>query len=209
MRRPEDKRSANLARGVTAAELRLSNPTAALEFLDALPKRLKNDRTLLLNRALALDALGQRPAAIDCLVRARDAGLDSAQRELHRLDAPAGLGRWTHHWFGAQARPGRRAGGTVLLFIAATGFGAPLFQWWLDGELDWYLLLLPSAVALVLLALPNMKSITGEAGPFKFEAEPQPATGGEAAAPAAPEGFSVPIGGTVTVTATEPKPVAA
>jgi tetratricopeptide (TPR) repeat protein len=206
---PEDKRSANLARGVTAAELRLSNPSAALEFLDALPRRLKDDRTLLLNRALALDALGQRPAAIDCLVRARDAGLYSAQRELHRLDAPAGLGRWTHHWFGAQARRGRRAGGTVLLLIAATGFAAPLFQWWLDGKLHWYLLLLPSAVALALLALPNMKSITAEAGPFKLEAEP--ATGGEAAAPAAPEGFTVPMLGaaTVTVTVTESKPVGA
>jgi tetratricopeptide (TPR) repeat protein len=203
---PEDKRSANLARGVTAAELWVSNPTAALEFLDALPRRLKDDRTLLLNRALALDALGQRPAAIDCLVRARDAGLYSAQRELHRLDAPAGLGRWTHHWFGAQARRGRRAGGTVLLLIAATGFAAPLFQWSLEGKLHWYLLLLPSAVALALLALPNMKSITAEAGPFKLEAEPQPATGREATAPGAPESFTVPTLGAVAVTATESKP---
>jgi tetratricopeptide (TPR) repeat protein len=200
-----DKRGANLARGIVAAELRLGNPTAALEFLDALPERLRNERTLIFNRALALDTLGQRPAAIACLVAARTAGLDRAQRELDRLDAPAGMGRWTHHWFGAQAMPRRRAGGVVLLAIAATGFAAPLFQWWLKKELDWYLLLLPSVVALALLVLPNMKSISVEAGSVKLEAEPLPATGREAAAPGAPESFVVPPLGPVTIATSGPR----
>jgi hypothetical protein len=96
-----------------------------------------------------------------------------------------------------------------LLLIAATGFAAPLFQWCLDGKLHWYLLLLPSAVALALLALPNMKSITAEVGPFKLETEPQPATGREATAPGAPESFTVPMLGAAAVTVSESKPVGA
>jgi tetratricopeptide (TPR) repeat protein len=204
----KEKRSANLARGVTAAELALNDPAAALKFLDELPSRLKDDRTLLFNRALALDALGRRPAAIACLVGAKNAGLDRAQQVLDRLDAPAGLGRWTHHWFGAQARGVRQAIGTVLLIIAATGLAAPLFQWWLHGKLDWYLLLLPSGVALVLLALPNMKSITVEAAGLTLSAEPLSATGRDAAVVTAPETFTIPMVPTMAVTASETKPAA-
>lgn len=190
----EDKRSANLARGVTAAELSPPrDPTAALNFLDALPQELKDDRTLLFNRALALNAMGKRSAAIGCLLKATDAGLDRAQEELDRLDAPAGLGRWTNYWFGAQARQPRRAGGKVLLVIAATGLAAPLFQWSVHGHLDWYLLLLPSAVAVVLFALPNMKSIGVEAAGLKLSAEPMSATGREAALATAPESFDAPM----------------
>jgi tetratricopeptide (TPR) repeat protein len=131
-----DERSANLARGITAAELRLTDPKAALEFLDALPAPLAGDRTLLFNHALALDALGKRRAAIGALVRARDAGLERAQQELDRLDAPAGLGRWTHYWFGAQARLARRAAGTVLAAVASIALTAPLLQWWFAKTLD-------------------------------------------------------------------------
>jgi tetratricopeptide (TPR) repeat protein len=174
-------------------------PKAALEFVDALPESLADERTLLFNRALALDALGRRRAAINTLVRARDAGLERAQQELDRLDAPAGLGRWTHHWFGGQARPGRRIAGSALLAAAATGLAAPLLQWWVHRTLDWYLLLLPSMVALVLLALPSMKSITVEAGKLKLTAEPLPATARETAAGPAPESFSVPILGSSAV----------
>jgi tetratricopeptide (TPR) repeat protein len=197
-----DKRSANLARGVTAAELRLNDPAAALAFLDALAANLKEDRTLLFNRALALDALGQRREAIGCLVRARKAGLDKAQEELARLDAPAGLARWTHHWFGAHAGGVRRAAGYTLLAIAALGLCAPLLQWWVSGKLDWYLLLLPSAVALALLALPNIKSIAFEGGGVKFSAEPLSATERDVIR-AAPEGFNVPVLGAVSLTVTE------
>jgi tetratricopeptide (TPR) repeat protein len=112
---PEGKRTANLARGVTAAELRLSDPKAALDFVDALPESLADQRTLLFNRALALDALGRRRAAINTLVRARDAGLERAQQELDRLDAPAGLGRWTHHWsVGRRARVDASPGASCL-----------------------------------------------------------------------------------------------
>ena len=195
----EDKRSANLARGITAAELRLNDPKAALEFLDSLPPALGGDRTLLFNQALALDALGRRRAAIGALVQARDAGLQRAQQELDRLDAPAGLGRWTHYWFGAQARPGRRLAGSVLVAVAAAALTAPLLQWWFAKTLDWYLLLLPSAVALVLLALPNMKSITVEAGKLKLSAEPLPANARDTTAGPTPESFHVPVLGAVVM----------
>jgi tetratricopeptide (TPR) repeat protein len=195
----EDKRSGNLARGITAAELRLNDPKAALEFLDSLPPALAGDRTLLFNQALALDALGRRRAAIGALVQARDAGLQRAQQELDRLDAPAGLGRWTHYWFGAQARPGRRVAGSILVAVAAAALTAPLLQWWFARTLDWYLLLLPSAVALVLLALPNMKSITVEAGKLKLSAEPLPANARDTTAGPTPESFHVPVLGAVVM----------
>jgi hypothetical protein len=67
---------------------------------------------------------GRRSAT---LVQARDAGLEPAQQELDRLDAPA-LGRWTHYWFGAQARPGHRVTGTILVAVAALALTAPLLQ---------------------------------------------------------------------------------
>ena len=72
-------------------------------------------------------------------------------------------------------------------------------QWWVHRTLDWYLLLLPSVVALVLLALPSMKSITVEAGKLKLTAEPLPATARETVAGPAPESFSVPILGSSAV----------
>ena len=116
-----ERAGTDMERAEAAAELRLNDPKAALEFVDALPESLADERTLLFNRALALDALGRRRAAINTLVRVRDAGLERAQQELDRLDAPAGLGRWTHHWFGGQARPGRRIAGSVLLAVAPPG----------------------------------------------------------------------------------------
>jgi hypothetical protein len=61
------------------------------------------------------------------------------------------------------------------------------------------LLLLPSAAALVLLALPNMKSITVAAGKLKLSAEPLPATARDATARPAPESFHIPMLGTVVV----------
>jgi hypothetical protein len=91
----------------------------------------------------------------------------------------------------------------VLLIIAATGLAAPLFQWLLNAKFDWYLLLLPSVVALLLLALPNMKSISIEAGKVKLSAEPLPATGRDAAAIAAPETFNVPTLGPLAVSASD------
>jgi tetratricopeptide (TPR) repeat protein len=189
---PENKRSDNLARGITAAELCLHNPRGVLDFLDTLPAELAKERTLQFNRALALDAVGQRRAAIRCLLAAKELGLARAQAELDRLDAPAGLGRWTHYWFGAQTRPLRQAFGIVLVLIAATGLAAPLFQWWLNEKFDWYLLLLPSVIALVLLALPNMKSIGFEGAGVTLSVEPLSATGRDAAAVAAPESFEAP-----------------
>ncbi len=195
-----EKRRANLARGVTAAELRLGDPEATLNFLNnKVPSDLAGDRALLFNRALALDALGRRREAIPFLVRAKDAGLDRAQLELDRLDAPAGLGRWTHYWFGAQASRTRRAFGTALAIIAALALGAPLFQWWLTGQPEWYLLLLPSVVALLLLALPNMKSIGFEGAGLSVSVEPLSATGRDAAEVGAPESFPVPTLGAVPV----------
>jgi tetratricopeptide (TPR) repeat protein len=116
-----ERAGTDMERAEAAAELRLNDPKAALEFVDALPESLADERTLLFNRALALDALGRRRAAINTLVRVRDAGLERAQQELDRLDAPTGLGRWTHHWFGGQARPGRRIAGSVLLAVAPPG----------------------------------------------------------------------------------------
>jgi hypothetical protein len=61
------------------------------------------------------------------------------------------------------------------------------------------LLLVPSAVALVLLALPNMKTITVEAGKIKLSAEPLPATARDATAGPVPESFYVPMLGAVVV----------
>lgn len=189
---PEDKRSANLARGIVAAELRLNNPHAVLNFLDKLPVELANERTLQFNRALALDAIGQRRPAIRCLLAAKQLGLARAQAELDRLDAPLGLGRWTHYWFGAQTRPARLAFGIALVLIAATGLAAPVFQWWINEKFDWYLLLLPSVIALLVLALPNMKSIGFEGAGLTLSVEPLSATGRDAAAVAAPESFEAP-----------------
>ena len=89
------------------------------------------------------------------------------------------------------------------MIIAATGLAAPLFQLWLQEKIDWYLLLLPSVVALLLLALPNMTSITIEGAGVKLTAEPLSATGRDSAAIAAPESFVVPTIGTVAIAATE------
>ena len=186
---PAENRSQNLARGITSAELRLGNPRAVLNFLDALPPELAKESTLQFNRALALDAIGQRRAAIRSLMAAQEQGLARAQAELDRLDAPAGIGRWTHYWFGTQTRPARLVCGIVLVIIAGTGLAAPLFQWWLNDKFDWYLLLLPSIIALVFLALPNLKSIGFEGAGVTLSVEPLPATGRDAAAVAAPEGW--------------------
>jgi hypothetical protein len=60
-------------------------------------------------------------------------------------------------------------------------------------------LLLPSAVALVLLALPNMKSITVEAGKLKLSAEPLPANARDTTAGPTPESFHVPVLGAVVM----------
>lgn len=188
----ENERSNNLARGITAAELRLGNPLAAINFLDKLPAELAKDPTLQFNRALALNAIGQRRAAIRSLLAAKELGLVRAQVELDRLDAPAGIGRWTHYWFGSQTRPARMVFGIVLVAIAATGLAAPLFQWWINAKFDWYLLLLPSIIALVFLALPNLKSIGFEGAGVTLSVEPLPATGRDAAAVAAPESFEAP-----------------
>jgi tetratricopeptide (TPR) repeat protein len=207
-----EKRSANLVRGITAAELRLNNPRGALKFLDDVcreidewreqnpdaadddPRRdIKEDGKLLFNRALALDGIGKRREAIRCLARASQAGLDQAREVLDRFNAPDKLTRWTNDWLGAQARLPRRILGVILVLIAVTGFGAPFFQWWADGKIGWYLLLVPSIVALLLLALPNIKSIGYGDAKVEFSAEPLPATSREATAVAAPESFSTPV----------------
>ncbi|HWN07783.1 MAG TPA: tetratricopeptide repeat protein [Pyrinomonadaceae bacterium] len=181
------KQQVNLARGITAADLRLGEPEKALAFIEGLTGEIPNDRALLFNRALALDALGRRPEAIPFMVRAKDAGLERAQRELDRLDVPTGLSRWTHYWFGPQASQKRRAFGITLAIIAATLLGAPLYQWGLSGKPEWYLVLVPSVVALLVLALPNMKSLGFEGGGLSVSVEPLSATGRDAAEVAAPE----------------------
>jgi tetratricopeptide (TPR) repeat protein len=190
--KPEKQRTANLARGITAAELRRLRPEAALQFLDQLPQELATERALQLNRALALDALGRRREAIRCLVKASAAGLDRAREQLERLDAPAGLARWTHHWFGAQASRLRRLAGVLLALVAAGGLATPLLQWWLNQKLEVWSLLLPSLVALTLLVLPNLHSITMDAGSLKLSVSPLPAVGREVKEPPAPEGFPTP-----------------
>jgi len=206
-----EKRSANLVRGITAAELRSNNPKGALKFLyevcaeidewrrnnpDAADEprcEIKEDNKLIFNRALALDGVGKRREAMRCLARASEAGLDQARDVLNRFNAPDKLTRWTNDWFGMQARLPRRILGVVLVIIAVTGFGAPLFQWWTDGKIGWYLLLVPSIVALLLLALPNIKSIGYGDAKVEFSAEPLPATSREATVVAAPESFSTPV----------------
>jgi tetratricopeptide (TPR) repeat protein len=206
-----EKRSANLVRGITAAELRSNNPKGALKFLDDVCKEIdewrqsnpdaadeprfeiKGDSKLLFNRALALDGIGKRRDAMRCLARASEAGLDQAREMLNSFDAPDKLTRWTNDWFGVRARLPRRVLGVVLVLIAVTGFGAPLFQWWADGKIGWYLLLVPSLVALLLLALPNIKSIGYGDAKVEFSADPLPATSREATAVAAPESFSTPV----------------
>ena len=206
-----DKRSANLVRGVTAAELRLNNPKGALKFLDEVAREMDewrrnnpdaadearleitDDSKLIFNRALALDGIGKRREAIRCLARASDAGLDQAKEVLRRFDAPDKLTRWTNDWFGLQAKLQRRLLGFVLVIVAVTGLGAPLFQWWADGKIGWYLLMVPSIVALLLLALPNIKSIGYGDAKVEFSADPLPATSREATAVAAPESFSTPL----------------
>lgn len=176
-------RSANLALGVTSAELCLGKPQAALNFLKTLPAKLAEERALQFNRALALNALGHRHLAINCLVKLKDAGLREAQKELDRLDVPAGLGLWSRYWLGIQARPAQRRIGKTLLLVAAMILLAPLYQWRLQGKVDWYLLLVPSVVALLLFALPNLKSISMGMGEFKVSAEPLSATDNDAATP--------------------------
>jgi tetratricopeptide (TPR) repeat protein len=206
-----EKRSANLVRGITAAELRLNNPKGALKFLDDVCQEIdewrrnnpgaadephcevKEDSKLIFNRALALDGIGKRREAIRCLARASEAGLDQAKEVLNRFNEPDRLTRWTNDWFGVQAKLPRRILGLVLAIIAVTGFGAPLFQWWADGKIGWYLLLVPSLVALLLLALPNIKSIGYGDAKVEFSAEPLPATSREATAVAAPESFITPV----------------
>ncbi len=188
-----DKRSVNLARGVSAGELRLNRAQEALDFLDReVQAEAAGHRSLLLNRALALDALGRRAQAIDCLRRARSAGLDAARQELERLvDAPSGIGRWTQHWFGAEASRLRRWTGGALLVVAASALAAPWLQWSIEHKVEWTLLLLPAAAALAVLALPNVKSIGGEAFGLKLSAEPIGANTREAAAVALPAGFEL------------------
>ena len=206
-----EKRTANLARGITAAEVRLNNPKGALLFLDQACREIDEwrqnnpgavdepcfeiaeDSKLIFNRALALDGMGKRREAIRCLARASHAGLDQAKQALCRFDQPDKLTRWTNDWFGLQARLQRRILGVVLVIIAVTGLGAPLFQWWADGKIGWYLLLVPSIVALLLLALPNIKSIGYGDAKVEFSADPLPATSREATGVAAPESFSTPV----------------
>jgi tetratricopeptide (TPR) repeat protein len=216
-----EKRSANLIRGITAAELRLNNPKAALKFLDEVCREvdewrrnnpdpglkradeprheITEDSKLIFNRALALDGIGKRREAIRCLMRASEAGLDQAKEVLSRFDAPDKLTRWTNEWFGVQAKLRRRILGFVLIIVAVTGLGAPLFQWWADGKIGWYVLMFPSIVAFLLLALPNIKSVGYGSAKVEFSADPLPATGREAAAAAAPESFSLPVLSTVSL----------
>lgn len=206
-----EKRTTNLVRGITSAELRLNNPKGALDFLDKVCAEIEQwrqdnpeatdepcfeileDSKLIFNRALALDGIGKRRAAIRCLARASQAGLDQAREVLNRFDTPDKLTRWTNDWFGLQARLRRRVLGFVLVAIALTGFGAPLFQWWADGKIGWYVLMVPSIVALLLLALPNIKSIGYGNAKVEFGADPLPATGREATAVGAPGRFDAPV----------------
>lgn|GEM_PF-3370203 len=218
-----EKRSANLVRGITAAELRLNNPKAALDFLDEVFGKITewrrdnpgatdgplleitDDAKLIFNRALALDGIGKRREAIRCLARASDAGLDQAKQVLSRFNTPDKLTRWTDDWFGLQANLRRRILGFVLVAIAVTGFGAPLFQWWADGKIGWYLWLVPSIVAFVLLALPNIKSIGYGDAKLEFSAEPLPATSREATAVTAPESFAAPVPAAALLSKTLPE----
>ena len=82
--------------------------------------------------------------------------------------------------------------GILLTLVASAGLGAPLYEWLLSARLDWYLLLIPSVVALVLLALASMKSISIEAANVKLSAEPILATGGQAPQLATPQEFTMP-----------------
>jgi hypothetical protein len=191
--------------------LRLNNPKGALKFLDEACREMDEwrrnnpdaaaearceiteDGKLIFNRALALDGIGKRREAIRCLARASEAGVDQAKEVLRRFDTPDKLTRWTNDWFGLQAKLQRRILGFVLVIIAVTGLGAPLFQWWADGKIGWYLLMVPSIVALLLLALPNIKSIGYGDAKVEFSADPLPATSREATAVAAPESFSTPL----------------
>jgi tetratricopeptide (TPR) repeat protein len=206
-----EKHSANLVRGITAAELRLKNPKGVLDLLDKVfdevqqwrrenpgvtddPRlEILKDSKLMFNRALALDGIGERRKAIRCLKLASDAGLDEAREVLNRFNTPDKLTRWTNDWFGLQARLRRRVFGFVLVGIAFTVLGAPLFQWWVDGKIGWYVLLVPSIVALLLLALPNIKSIGYGSAKVEFGGDPLPATGREATAVGAPGSFNAPV----------------
>lgn len=182
---PENKRDkdkANVARGISAARLKLGDPSKVLGEWAQLHKDLKNDPTLLFNRALALDATGKRPEAMKDLVRAQRLGLRQAQELLNQLDRPTGLNRWTREWLGVQVSPMRRVCGALLLIVAGFGLGAPFYQWLMTSKLDWYWLLLPSAAALLLFALPSIRSIKA-AGVELLAAEPLAATGRDASTP--------------------------
>lgn len=178
----EDRRyksKANVARGIFTAHLKMGFPTTALKFFETLPDDLRTEPTLMFNRALALMATGNRSDALEILVRAKNAGLSEAQELLERLDRPSGLNRWTRDWFGVQASSARRRLGFALLLLAGLGLLAPFYQWWVASKLDWYWLLIPSVAALILFALPSLRSIKA-AGVELSAAEPLPATGRDA-----------------------------
>lgn len=183
-KRDQDK--ANLARGISAARLKLDSPAKVLEEWDQLHQQLQNDPKLLFNRALALDATGKRSEAMKSLVRAKRLGSRQAQELLSQLDRPTGLNRWTREWLGVQESATRRTVGAILLIIAGFGMAAPVYQWWLTSKLDWYMLLIPSAVAFLVFALPSLKSI--KAAGVELAAEPLAATGRDASTP---ETFSI------------------
>ena len=192
------KQKPNLARGISSCYLRAGFASDAIAFLNKEAGDI-DEPTIIFNRALAFDAVGDRRQAIKNLLRAKKEGLGAAQAELDRLDKPAGLGRWTYHWFGKQATPWRRITGVVLALVAASALAAPFYQWWFSAKVDWYLLLVPAVAALVLLALPNIQSITYEDGKLKLSAEPLAATGreattGSASAITASAGFAEPLG---------------
>jgi hypothetical protein len=159
----------------------LGDPSKVLEEWKKLAEELKRDSALLYNRALALDATGKRSEAMKDLVRAKRLGLREAQELLERLDQPTGLNRWTRDWLGVQVSTARRICGALLLIIAAFGLAAPFYQWLLGPKLDWYWLLVPSVVALIVFALPSLRSI--KAAGVELSAEPLAATGRDASTP--------------------------
>ncbi len=187
----ENERGANLARGITGTNLKLGRPAAAILFIDNLEEPLASDESLAFNRALALEALGERKKAIKILLGVKN--VSHVETELDRLHRPDAMGRWVNqYWFGWRAPWPRRLFGRALLVLAGMIVAAPLFQLWLTGKVDWYLLLVPSLVSIVVLALPSMKSITIEAGNVKLSAEPMTATGLDASATNTPGQLTIP-----------------
>jgi tetratricopeptide (TPR) repeat protein len=187
---PKNKRNkdkANVVRGISAALLNLDNPSTWLKEWEKLHEELKNDSKLLFNLALALEAIGKRSEAMKHLVKAKRLGLRQAQELLERLDQPTGLNRWTREWLGVQVSTMRRVCGWLLLIVALFGLGAPLYQWLITSKLEWYWLLIPSAAALLLFALPSLRSI--KAAGVELSAEPLSATGRDASTP---ETFNIP-----------------